>query len=73
MAHELGASKIYLAGMDLGTEIGKHSGDKDIECKLIKLEICKELLSWLRGELGAKLVNLTTHGEPIPNVPREEP
>ena len=71
MAHELGASKIYLAGMDLGPRVGRHSGDKDLERKLIKLDICKELLSWLAGELGANLVNLTSRGEPIPNVPRE--
>lgn len=70
MTHELGASKIYLAGMDLGREIGRHSGDKDIKRKHIKLEICKELLTWLAGELGAPLVNLTTKGEQIPNVPQ---
>lgn len=70
MAHELGASKIYLAGMDLGTKIGRHSGDKDTSRKLIKLKICKELLSWLAGELGANLINLTAKGEDIPNVPR---
>ena len=69
MAHELGASKIYLAGMDLGMRIGKHSGDKDLSRKLIKLKICKEMLAWLAGELGANIVNLTTHGESIPNVP----
>jgi len=72
MAHELGASKIYLAGMDLGQRIGRHSGDKDRERKLIKLKICGELLAWLAGELGGKLVNLTGRGEPIPNVPKEE-
>jgi uncharacterized Rossmann fold enzyme len=71
MAHELGASKIYLAGMDLGTKIGKHSGDKDISRKLTKLRICRELLAWLAGDLGANIVNLTAHGEPIPNVPEE--
>jgi len=71
MAHELGASKIYLAGMDLGQKIGRHSGDKDRERKLIKLKICGELLSWLAGELGAPVVNLTTHGEPIPNVQKK--
>lgn len=71
MAYELGASKIYLAGMDLGTKIGRHSGDKDLSRKLIKLEICKELLAWLSGELNANIVNLTSRGEPIPNVPRE--
>ncbi len=72
MAHELGASKIYLAGMDLGRKIGKYSGDKDPKRKLIKLEICKEMLSWLAGDLGAKMVNLTRRGEPIPNVPRAQ-
>jgi len=68
MAHELGASKIYLAGMGLGTRIGGYSGDKNRERKLIKLEICGELLSWLAGGLGAPMINLTTHGKPIPNV-----
>lgn len=72
MAHELGASKIYLAGMDLGQKIGRHSGDKDLERKLIKLKICGKLLTWLAGELGAELINLTGQGEPIPNVPKEE-
>jgi len=72
MAYELGASKIYLAGMDLGAKIGKHSGDKDVKRKLAKLEICKWLLSWLAGELGANVANLTSKGEEIPNVPREE-
>jgi hypothetical protein len=71
MAHELGASRIYLAGMDLGTKIGRHSGDKDIGRKLVKLAICRELLAWLAGELGARLINLTAKGEDIPNVPRE--
>ncbi|MDI6643076.1 MAG: DUF115 domain-containing protein [Candidatus Hodarchaeaceae archaeon] len=70
MAHELGASKIYLAGMDFGTKIGRHSGDKDLSRKLIKLEICKELLTWLAEELGAPLVNLTSWGEEIPGVPK---
>lgn len=70
MAHELGASKIYLAGMDLGGEVGRYSGDKDAERKLVKLGICRELLTWLADELGADMVNLTTAGEDIPNVPR---
>jgi len=56
--------------MDLGSEIGRHSGDKDIRRKLTKLAICKELLAWLAGELGAKLINLTARGEDIPNIPR---
>ena len=69
MAHELGAKKIYLAGMDLGSKIGKHSGAKDVKRKLVKLEICGKLLAWLAGELDAKLINLTGHGEFVPNVP----
>lgn len=72
MAHELGASRIYLSGMDLGEKIGRYSGDKDPGRKSIKLKICKELLAWLAGELGAKLINLTSGGEDIPNVPREK-
>jgi uncharacterized Rossmann fold enzyme len=73
MAHELGASRIYLVGMDLGSEIGKYSGDKDLKRKTVKLSICKELLAWLAGDLGAKLINLTAKGETIPKVPREDP
>ena len=71
MTWELGAGEIYLAGMDLGRTIGKHSGNKDLGRKLIKLEICRELLAWLAGELKANVVDLTTHGKPIPNVRRE--
>lgn len=70
MAHELGASKIYLAGMDLGTEIGSYSGDKNLKRKFMKLNICGELLSWLASELGAPMINLTTNGKPIKNVPK---
>lgn len=67
-AWELGASKIYLAGMDLGTEVGEYSGEKDPARKKIKLEICKEMLGWL-ATLGAKMVNMTSGGEEIPGVP----
>lgn len=70
LAHELGASKIWLAGMDLGPEVGKYSGRKEVKRKLAKLEICGELLAWLAGELGARMINLTTKGREIPNVPR---
>ncbi|MFN4133715.1 MAG: 6-hydroxymethylpterin diphosphokinase MptE-like protein, partial [Candidatus Hadarchaeales archaeon] len=59
MAWALGASKIYLAGMDLGKVVGKYSGKKDLSRKILKLEICGELLSWLAGRLGAKIINLT--------------
>lgn len=73
LAHELGASRIYLVGMDLGVEIGKYSGDKDLNRKIVKLSICKELLAWLAGDLKAKLINLTAKGENIPKLPRELP
>jgi len=71
LAHELGASRIYLAGMDLGRKIGEYSGSKNPRRTRIKLRICKELLSWLAKDLKANLVNLTSKGEPIPNVPKE--
>ncbi|MBS3815407.1 MAG: DUF115 domain-containing protein [Hadesarchaea archaeon] len=71
MSHELGASKIYLVGMDLGSEIGDWSGDKNKEEKIPKLRICRGLLSWLSSDLQANLINLTSNGEKIPNVPEE--
>ena len=71
MAHELEAGKISLAGMDLGPRIGKHSGNKDFKRKLMKLEICGELLSWLAGDLGAPIVNLTSSGKKIDSIQNE--
>lgn len=70
MARELGASKILLAGMDLGKVIGRFSGKTNKQQKLIKLSICKELLSWLSQELGARIENLTGDGEEIPGIKR---
>ncbi|MEM2878813.1 MAG: 6-hydroxymethylpterin diphosphokinase MptE-like protein [Candidatus Hadarchaeales archaeon] len=58
MARWLGASRIYLAGMDLGVKIGRYSGNKDPRRKSIKLRICEELLEWLK-ELGTNIVDLT--------------
>jgi len=70
LAWELGASRIYLAGMDLGEEVGRYSGKKGGARKREKLRICGELLSWLAGELGAPLFNLTSGGVEILGVPR---
>jgi uncharacterized Rossmann fold enzyme len=70
LAWELGATRIYLAGMDLGEEVGRYSGRKGGEKKREKLRICGELLSWLARELGAPLFNLTSGGVEIPGVPR---
>lgn len=72
MAHELSASKIYLAGMDLGEEVGEYSGTTDVGQKMVKLDICRELLSWLSEDLGADLVNITTGGEDISSVPKKK-
>lgn len=72
MANELGASRIYLAGMDLGEEIGKYSGRFDRDKKLIKLKICREMIAWLVEEFGADVWNVTSGGEDIPHVPRKE-
>ncbi|HID60550.1 MAG TPA: DUF115 domain-containing protein [Hadesarchaea archaeon] len=71
IAHEFGASKIYLSGMDLSNVVGKYSGKKDPKRKFIKLEICGELLSWLASQLGAPMVNLTTGGKSIRNIPKK--
>lgn len=72
MPHELGASKIYLAGMDLGNEIGEYSGRTETKRKLIKLDICGSLLSCLVREFKANVVNVTSSGEDIPDIPREQ-
>lgn len=72
MAYELGASKIYLAGMDLGGKIGEYTGDTNKDEKIIKLKICKNLLSWLSNEFDAPVVNITAEGVDIPGVPRKD-
>jgi len=58
LAYALGAKTIYLLGMDLEGEIGKYSGKKDPQRKRLKLEICGELLEWLK-QRGARMVNLS--------------
>ena len=72
LSHHFGASTIYLAGMNLGTDIGRWTGKTDITQKIEKLSICKELLSWLSEEFGANIINITTSGTDIPNVPWKE-
>ncbi len=72
LANELGASKIFLAGMDLGEKIGKYTGKTKKEKKIKKLKICKDLLSWLTEDLDADLVNITKNGENIPGIPRKD-
>ncbi|KXB06039.1 hypothetical protein AKJ51_04305 [candidate division MSBL1 archaeon SCGC-AAA382A20] len=72
MANELGASKIILAGMDLGEKIGRYTGETDEELKELKLEICEDLLSWLVEEFEANIANVTSEGKLIPKIPHED-
>ncbi len=72
VADELGASKIYLAGMDLGEEIGRYGETERPDQKLKKLEICKDLLSWMADELDVNVVNITSDGDNIPQIPEKE-
>ncbi len=72
LAHHFGASTIYLAGMDLGTDLGRWTGKTDIGKKIEKLKICEDLLSWLAEDFDAGVFNITTSGTDIPNVPSRE-
>jgi len=71
-ACELGASSIFLFGMDLGTTIGRHSkralSGQPLERKLIKLRIAGSLLSSLSVRLP--IYNFTSQGSSIPAIPR---
>ncbi len=71
LADYFDASKIYLAGMNLGTKIGKYTGKTNVSKKIEKLDICKELLSWLSSNTGTPIVNITFSGQNIPKVPEE--
>jgi uncharacterized Rossmann fold enzyme len=66
---------VALAGMDLGSEIGRYSQihKKSIQRKRIKLRICKELLEWLsQRDRGQAFGNLTAQGEEIRGFPRKK-
>lgn len=71
MAEELGATVIALAGMDLGSLVGKYSKpwlSEDVVAwpvKRAKLEIARELLEWLASFARARLYNLTSSGTDI--------
>lgn len=71
LANHFNASRIYLAGMDLGTEIGEFTGKTDVEEKIEKLNICKELLSWLSEKTDTTIINITSSGEKIPGIPQK--
>ena len=72
----LGASRIVLAGMDLGKTVGKYSKPnlkgnvKASDFKLKKLQIAKQLLEWFSGWSKSEILNLTSHGEKIRGIRR---
>ncbi len=76
MAVEMGAKMIVLAGFDLGEKIGKYSkkesqlGGIGHEMKLKKLKLAKELLANLGKTGKIPVLNITSRGEEIPNVPK---
>ncbi len=70
-ACELGASAIFLFGMDLGTDVGRHSklgltGDR-LKRKLVKLGIARSLLASLSRRIP--VYNFTSSGNPLPSIP----
>ncbi|MEM3737077.1 MAG: 6-hydroxymethylpterin diphosphokinase MptE-like protein [Candidatus Bathyarchaeia archaeon] len=75
LAEALDAVLIVLAGMDLGSVVGKYSkphleADSPAwEAKRKKHQIAKELLSWLSKHSRMKILNATGCGEKIWGVP----
>ncbi|MEA3254612.1 MAG: 6-hydroxymethylpterin diphosphokinase MptE-like protein [Candidatus Altiarchaeota archaeon] len=63
-------SVIVLAGMDFGQLIGEYSGRYEKEFKLRKLSIGKQLLEELAEESPVEILNLTSGGMDILNIPR---
>lgn len=61
---------IVLAGMDFGQLIGEYSGRYEQGFKLRKLLIGKQLLEELAEESPVEMLNLTSGGVDIKNIPR---
>jgi len=68
----MGARCVILVGMDLGQAIGKYSKRKvrSIHTKILKLEICKDLLEWLVSKVDTPFYNITNHGDEIKGISR---
>ena len=67
---------IALAGMDLGTRIGRYSkptAHQSLERKILKLKICKELLEWFSARTSIPLYNLTCAGVSIKGFQKISP
>jgi uncharacterized Rossmann fold enzyme len=61
---------IILAGMDFGKEVGFYSGRYNKENKATKLEIGKKLLEEYAKESNSTIINMTSKGESLLNIPR---
>jgi len=75
LAVAMKAKLVALAGMDLGSAIGRYSKKqvKSVDTKIRKLEICKELLEWLASRVDIPLYNVTAQGENIKGFVRLSP
>jgi hypothetical protein len=67
LAVAMKAKLVALAGMDLGSVIGKYSKKQveSVDVKIAKLKICKELLEWLASRVKMHFYNITANGEDI--------
>ncbi len=76
LSEKFGASKIVMAGMDLGVKIGKYSKPnlkEDVAAstfKQRKLRIAEQLLIWLSTWSRADISNLTFSGKEIKGIRR---
>jgi 2-amino-4-hydroxy-6-hydroxymethyldihydropteridine diphosphokinase len=75
-AEAQGANPIILAGMDLGTLVGRYSKpglSGPVQAsgrKLMKLGFAKRLLEWLAEHGSADMANCTRSGEDLKGIPR---
>lgn len=66
LAVSMGAKLVVLAGMDLGSVVGRYSKEfRSYSVKIRKLRICKELLEWISSKTSIPLYNITKYGERI--------
>lgn len=70
LASHFNPEKIILAGMDFGKNIGFYAGKYNQNKKIIKLEIAKRLLEEYARETKTTILNMTSMGESIQNIPR---
>lgn len=77
-AEAYGASPMILAGMDLGSLVGRYSKPglsyaiHASEKKMVKLGFARRLLEWLAENGSADFVNCTRGGEDLRGIPRAD-